>query len=357
MNGYSISYVAILICIFLYFLRNKSVNKISYILLCVFLIILSGLKPAWKQYGNDVLNYYMYYLKGDSWGYYTSYDIEPGLTYINRILRPFISDVYIYGLILSFLSIAPICYLYLMKSNIPLVSIFLYICMTTGGMTTYMISFCALRQCLAMGFVALAVYYYINNNYSFNKYVLLFLIFAFFTHLSSSMMIILFLLSKIKLSKRTILIIIFLAAISGFFIEQYIPTVQYLFFQLGKDFYTTQQGSFNYIMLLPFFLSSIFVFILSSESDCNSFEYKGLFLSLVLFGLIAYFNNNTGRFLAFFNIISYMAFAKFIKNYYNRHKFIIIGYIVILFFFCSISYIRFIDDFNIHWPYEVMNPF
>lgn len=355
MLGYNTAYIIIVICLFLSLLKDKNINKVAYIILAIILVCLCGFRHVEYNYFNDSYIYYQNFLRADQvklvlWGEDSK---DPAFLILTKLIRFFTSNVYIYGFILALITIMPILNLYKRLSPFPFVAIYLYICMQVGGSSPYFMAFNQLRQALAVSFMSIAAYYYIKNNYCVNKNVFCFLIIMILTHWSSLLATIPFFIKKIRCGKYLYIICMIGAAVAGFFAKRFVPQLSELFTLMEQGFFIDETITFSIIHNLPLLLLSCYVFYISSNEECNSFEYKCLFLQFVLYGLLAPFNNSIFRFCIYYGVIGNLAIASSFYKSFKRNNVISIGVAIVSFIYISYVILTSLKGLEKDFPYSI----
>lgn len=355
MLGYNTAYLVVVLCLLLSFVKGKKYKTISYVVLGVVLVCLCGFRHPLYVEGNDTYGYHMIFLNAGHeklvlWGNDFK---DPAYLILNKFVRFFTDNVFILDSIIALLTIPPVLFLYKKFSPLPLVAVFLYVCMQVGGSSPYFMAFNQMRQALAIGFMCIAIYYYINDNYHLNKSVIFFFAIMWLTHWSSFIMIVPFLLKKVRLSKSFYIAAMIIAAFAGFFTERFVPQLSELFFMMEQGFFIDEEKRFSLISNLPLLLLSCYVFFISNKDECNSFEHKCLFLHFVLFGLLAPFNNSIFRFCIYYGIIGNLAIAYSFHKEFKKGNALTIGVAVIYFIYFSYVLLFSLAGLEKHYPYSM----
>lgn len=355
MIGYNTAYIVVVLCLLLSFAKGKRLHTISYVVTGVFLVCLCGFRHPLYIDGNDTYGYHMMFLNASReklvlWGN----DIkDPAFLILNKLIGIFTNNVIIYDFIIALLTIPPVLVLYRKFSPLPLVAVFLYVCMQVGGSSPYFMAFNQMRQALAIGFMCIAIYYYINDSYHLNKKVIFFLVIMWLTHWSSFIMAVPFLLKKIRLNKYFYITGMIVAAVAGLFTERFVPQLSELFLMMEQGFFIDEGKKFSLISNLPLLLLSCYVFFTSSKDECNSFEHKCLFLQFVLFGLLAPFNNSIFRFCIYYGIIGNLAVAYSFHKDLKKGNALSIGVAMIYFVYFSYVLLFSLAGLERNYPYSM----
>lgn len=319
MFGYYTAYIIVVLCLFVSFFKNKKVNTVAFFVLCVILVCLCGFRHVGLVDGNDSYAYYYNFVRANQRNpvYFGAEYHDPVFLFLTKFIRFFTDNEYVYGFIVALLTIVPVLYLYKKVSPCPAFALFLYVCLQVGGSSPYFMAFNQMRQALAVGFMCIAIYHYIKNKYHLSITVLFWLIIMVLTHWSSVLIIVPFLLKNVRLSKSFYIIGMVAASVAGLFAARFVPQLSDLFILLEQGFFVDNDIEFSLIHNLPLLLLSCYVFVISSERECNSFEHKCLFLQFVLYGLMAPFNNSIFRFCIYYGVVANLAIA---SSFYRALK-------------------------------------
>lgn len=355
MNGYNIVYFAVVLSLISSFIFTRKINNRLFVILSIILIALVGFRHYSMTFlFNDTYSYYQYFLNGDSGDtIYNAKEIEPALTFLNLFLRKFTSNLYLYGIIMATLSIGPIMFLYKKYAKLPIVAVFFYCTCTMGGLSIYMLEFAAMRQMLALGVWGIVAYIYINNKRKITKEVVIGVILMFLIHQSSLLVVILFLIDHVHLSKKIIYISVVVATISGLFIENYFPYLNILLNYAQKSAYLIQLADFNLrsIIFYPTMIISMTFF--ATIDECNTFEFKSLFLAVILLGLMSFFGNGVERMVTYYEIPGFIAISSFVYSKFKTNKMISLSFFFVLFLFFSYTFFRMTAHFAETSPYSM----
>lgn len=354
MFGYYTAYIIVVLCLLVSFSKDKKLDRLAYVVLAIVLVCLCGFRHVEYIDGNDSYGYYEWFLNIDRIKNLSDEDhMDPTFFILTKCIRVFTSNEYVFGFIIALLTITPVLYLYKKVSPFPLIAVFLYVCMQTGGSSPYFMAFNQMRQALAVSFMCIAVYYYIKNSCHFNKRVIAFLIIMVFTHWTSLLMLIPFLLKKIRIEKYYYIGGMIVAAVAGLFAQRFVPQLSDLFLLLNQGFFIDNDTEFSLVRNIPMLLLSCFVFVISSKDECNSFEHKCLFLTFVLFGVLAPFSNSIFRFCIYYNVIGNLAIASSFYKSFKKKNVISIGVGAITFAYMSYVILVSLAGVEKEYPYSI----
>lgn len=356
MLGYYAAYLIVILCILLSFGRNRKLDNMSFVVLGIVLVCLCGFRHVDANFwGNDSYPYYYNFIHSNSRNpvFYGTEYYDLAFIYLTKFIRFFTENEYIYGFIIALLTISPILFLYKKVSPMPFVAVFLYVCFQVGGSSPYFMAFNQMRQALAAGILCIAVYHYNGNNYRFNRIVVAWLIVMALTHWSSLLMIIPFLLKEVRLNKYFYIAGMIVAAIAGLFAAQFVPQLSDLFTLMEQNFFVDDDKEFSLISNIPLLLLSCYVFFISSDEECNSFEHKCLFLQFVLLGFLAPFNNSIFRFCIYFGVIGNLAIASSFYKSFKKKNAISVGVALVAFLYISRVLLISLSGLQKEYPYSM----
>lgn len=355
MIGYHTAFIFVVLCFLLSLGRDKKLNTMAYVVMGIVLVCLCGFRHVEWAVGNDSLGYYDYFrnINRQSLELYGEDHMDPAFMLITRFIRFFTGEQYVYGFIIALLTIPPVLYLYKKVSPMPAVAVFLYVCFQVGGSSPYFMAFNQMRQALAVGFMSMGIYYYVKNDYHFNKKVVAFLLIMVLTHWSSLLMIIPFLLKKVKLGRFVYIGGMLGAALAGLFAQRFVPQLSDLFVLMEQGFFVEDEKEFSLISNLPLLLLSCYVFFISTKEECNSFEHKCLFLQFVFFGFLAPFNNSIFRFCIYYGVIGNLAIASSFYRSFKKKNAISVGVAIVSFLYISRVILISLAGMEKAYPYSI----
>ena len=182
-------------------------------------------------------------------------------------------------------------------------------------MSLFFLSFSMMRQFLAIGFFAIMANLYANNDYKLNWKVVILGMLMVFSHYSSIMVIIVFLIHRIQFSKKILASLILFSAIVGYFIADNLSLLMMVAETADKGFYFTALSDTKYTIIpkVPY-LGIYFVLLYKcSKEYCNDFWMKGLFMAVFLGNFLS-FGNNADRMCSYFYLLSLIAIPNAISE-------------------------------------------
>ncbi len=337
--------------------QNSFINRAAYILAASFITLVVAFRAP--SMGPDWVNYLDFFAKPNTHGYYQQQDLEPFIHVINYTIRIFTNNKIYYGIIVSSLYIIPVMIFIYKYSYNRALSLFLFISYSIGN-SLFILSFAMLRQFLAIAIFCVLVHYYLKNNRKINNLVIVLFVVMVFTHSSSLMVLILYVLDKKSLSKQIYYIAVFISLTIGYFIGNFLPQIRLMGeVYLSKGFYfetLTDNYQYSIIPLIPYAGLFVLIVYLLPHKECNNLFMKAFFISVVITGVMS-FGNNVDRMTAIFNVLSIIAIPNFFK-YVRNNKIISYGLLSIIVLYFSYKYFKvlsFYSDPTVAWnivPYK-----
>lgn len=282
--------------------RNSRNSNLFFYILSAFMLLVVALRG--ENIGYDT-HTYMERSLSPLTSVFSPY--EPVLQYFYVLLGYIYHNKYFINFVVAIISLTPIYYIIKKYSNNFYYSIFLYFSFSIAS-SLFVISLAAVRQTLAIGFFALAIDAYVSNHSKYNKKLILFLLLMIFTHISSFLVIILFLLMKIRITKKIYVSLAIVASILGLFMGNYLDVIMTYAEEYEKGFYVsgyTGEGSIR--GMIPFLGSFIFVIYKLPETKLQTIWVKGFFMSVILSGLCQTFAVNLDRICAYYYLLACLA--------------------------------------------------
>lgn len=318
-------------------LKNKKMKLGKILLTISFLIpcLIAGIRSEYV--GTDVHTYlkglYIDFLNNSAnpISAVFSHNIEPGfclLVYISTFFKSLNFTMFM----VSFVSILPI-YIFAYKNRY---KINIFIIISIFMLSMFCISLSMMRQSIAMSFIILGTYYYIENN---KKYAYLNLIIAFLFHYSSIVgIIIYYVINTIRKAKYNKLFIAFnLVIVFALFVTIIYSFLPYLGIKYSSYLINHTSSSFKLLSLAKKIFWLVPIFISIGRCKFNKYYLDILIISFVfiffdivlyIFGIKLAILPRLG--LYFMNVSLFMFFPIFIKAFKQRY---ISSFIVILILF------------------------
>ena len=302
---------------FLCFFDKKRKYDVYYFFVCAFMLAVCGLRHEYV--GIDTTNYLYYFTNpADKSGYYQSSDsLEPGLNWLNGLIRLFTTDKYVYQFVLTALFQIPVYIFFKRYSDNKFISLFLYTAFSIGC-GVYFIGFNAMRQSLAIGMFMWCLLAYMDSgcNVKNIKVVLLFIAMV-LVHKSSVIVILPFLLTRFDFSKKTYVVVVCVSTVLGFVMSRFFSYLEFVFILItGGTFYTRSlnDGGFNFVSLLPYSFICLAIILYSRKEELNNLFFNSLILSLFLQGVMAFSGNNVDRMCAYYYVLGIVAIGNFLMS-------------------------------------------
>lgn len=295
------------------FLHFQKLSKYAFCVASIMVLLIVGLRH--ETLGTDTINYLYFFLHPFSKsGYYYAEEVEPVYLLVNLIVGLVSDNKYVFLFIVSFMSLVPVLYLIWKNSNNKNFSLFLFLSFSVG-MSLFFLSFSMMRQFLAIGFFAIMVNLYVANDYKLNWKVILAGLLMVFSHYSSIMVIIVFLIHRIQFSKTILASLILFSAIVGYYIGNYLSLLLMFAESLDKGFYFTNLSDSQYdiISKVPYLGIYLLLLYKCSKEYCNNFWMKGLFMAIFLSNFLS-FGNNADRMCSYFYMLSLIAIPNAISE-------------------------------------------
>lgn len=329
---YNVIYALTIIGLLYTFKRDnkcRQINNIFYFLLSAVLLLTVSLHGEFVGY--DTHSYMYLYLHPGAQLYSKS---EFVLTVLSSILRFIYANKYFINFVVLFISQIPIYLLINRYSQNRYYSILLYISFNTG-LSLFLISMPAVRQTLAIGFFAFAINEYLKNDEKINLRTILCLLLMFFSHHSSILVLPLFFITKIKISKKIYALISIGACMLGTIISRYIDIIMQYAMSFDKEFYVSRDSTESSILtVVPFIFAFLYLVYALPIEKLQSIWIKGMLLLVVIIGVMYPIANNLDRICAYYCLLSIFAipescsvkYSSINKVYYHIFSFIIIAY-------------------------------
>lgn len=307
---YNLLITLIYLGIFIHIFAHKySLEKKLYCIISTLIVGMIGLRH--ETLGTDTYNYLQYFLNPDSMTTYYGYGgqvLEPMYELVNRVVGLFTSDKYVYLFVSAVMSLVPVMLLIWKYSKNPFLSLFLFVSFSVG-MSLFFLSFSMVRQFMAIGFWALVVDRYMENNRQFNKSIWILIICMVLTHKSSAMVAVLFLLDRYEIKRVYYIAAILFTAVLGKLSNVFFPILETVAMQSDMSFYLTstmEEQTYSIFPKIPYILTYVYIAYSTSSEYCNSFWMKGLFLAICMANTLTY-GTNIERMCAYFYVVSFIA--------------------------------------------------
>ncbi len=167
----------------------------------------------------------------------------------------------VFLMIMALLEVVPIAYVYLKDREYSYLKMILFL-----NMVTFCVMFTAIRQTVAIAFGVLA-YYFISKNKLWG-YIMCGIV-AFGFHTSGIMVFLLYPISKLRLKKKSIIIISVIAAVIFIYNRQIFTILMQLYTMISAKEYDSISSTGAYTSLVLFVLFVLFSFFVSDDEKMD----------------------------------------------------------------------------------------
>lgn len=212
--------------------------------------------------GIDLRNYTHYFREAVSHPFSKGYSLELGYYTLESIIGLLTDNFHIFYATLAVLYLSPVLWMYRREVEMPYLTIILFLVIAPFSMY-----FSGLRQALAMAF-AVPAFYCAQNRQKFR--FLLVILAAFLFHKSSLVMLLIYPVYHLKLSRRSLLWIVPL--VTGIFLLNR-QIFQFLLLFLGEQYiekYSEMASTGAYSILLLLILLLIYAFLLVRDQQLEA---------------------------------------------------------------------------------------
>lgn len=341
--------------VFRYVFHFKNYDIILNRVIAIQLFIILGFRS--QTVGTDLIRYEAKYdfVSSTSFSEIFKNIEEPGYVFLEWITIRLHIDFQVFLIILAFINIVVVAYIIEEYSDSIFVSWILYI-----GLGIYSFNFSGLRQALAMSFIFLSFHFLYNNKMMVS---ITFYIIASLMHTTAIIFGLVYIIVKMKFSKKKILFLSSLFLIAIYF-RRGLSYVMLLLFREGRyvSEYTrdnTADGTF-----FIFALVLVIITLITNPPWKNEDRiYKFYFTFLILFSIIQMFSLISYTFtrLNFYFLQMLILFLPYMFKNLSGHKFIVVGsqwkyvYNVLIIILVAVSVIYYLQGFNGRIiPYDIL---
>lgn len=274
-------YVLIILPIILSIVKNRrsthydrNFSIISFFIIFILLLFLRSINT-----GIDLINYQAMFINigKTEWKNIKFFDnVEPFYIILEKIIYSTTQNYRTLLCVCALISVVPLTILYSKKSNHTALTIALFL----GSCVPFSMFFSGLRQSITMGVSIIA--YYFTKNKKFIPFLITVLV-AYFFHQSSVILLFMYPLYKMKISKKKIPIIIILVVVSFVFNKQIFSFLIRVIARY-EDRYSALTTTNAYGSLILLILFAVFSFLIPDEKHI-SVETRGL-RNFLLFSII-----------------------------------------------------------------------
>ena len=231
-------------------IKKKKIKNISIIIFFTIFILMLGCRGM--EIGTDTDNYLFYYELigkapfGDIFKVSTTLasSMEHGFVLLVKLFYSIHASFNLFLLFCASVSLVPIMVLFFKKSNIPLLAIFLF-----ATVSPFTLFFSGIRQAMAMGIGVIGFYF------AYKRKLILFcltILIAFFIHRSSVVLLLLYPLSRIKITAKHLPYLLILCLLIILFGARFLTVVGPYIGEYSK-YRIMPTGAYRMILLLLIF--------------------------------------------------------------------------------------------------------
>lgn len=293
--------MAIYIVIFVVLLLLSPLKKsnIFYFVIMLFLMVFAGLRG--DDVGVDTNQYHQIFdvVVGGS-----DYNIEKGWIFFNRLVS-WLGGNYTWLLIVtSFFILLPVSFVSIKESPYPFLSVFIFY-----SLHFYLGGFNIMRQYLAVSLLLCAYYLYYRKKIVWS---VVFIAIAFSMHYSSLFALLIFVIGRIRISKRRIIIAMVLALIIGMTITEQV--ISFVTFSEYSDL-VSHRSSFGDALFNIFLWDALMVaIVLTTKEDFLETVWGKLFVLSILAFNATFTLQYGARLYAVFGIVQLIFLPQYIKE-------------------------------------------
>lgn len=325
----------------------QSERKITVVFFILFFIILALRR---KDIGIDLSNYEVYFKRSAVLNYkaLTHLDIEYGYLVLNKFISNINNNFQFYLGVVAFITVLPLGILYYKESENALVSIGIFI-----NLSVFNMLFSGLRQSIAIG-IGVFAFYCAKNKKKLKFLLCVFLAVLF--HRSAVILLILYPVYNIKISKNKIFIITFLMGILFIFKEMIFSFLLKYIGEVYDERYGSVTNTGAYSILILFIIFCVYSFLMidiESESELNGL--RNILVLATCLQIFASLNSVAMRFNYYFIPYIPILISKISNHCDEDDKKIadIANYVMIVFFFFYFFYMAYTgDDILRIFPYK-----
>lgn len=328
---YNAIYILALSGIFVGFTKNVKLKNAFYIVTSILIVLSVALRS--EDMGNDTYRYLEHFLNpSNKAGYYYG-RVEFGYLMLVKFLRFIWLNKYAFLFIIAVLPYLAILFFGKKYATNTMLFIFLILSFSIGA-SLYILSFSMLRQILALGIWAIVLHLYVSNKHKFKWSIIIGIVIMLSFHTSSLLGLVLLAFDKIYLSKKVMIICCLIAYCAGLFMPIIFPYIQNIAIFIGGEFYLTSKISsftFNSLALLPYIGIFFLILTYSSAQYCNTIFVKGLFISILISGILYSIGTNLDRMNLYFYLPAFIAISNFFSKVKPLIKYMTLSVFIIYF--------------------------
>ena len=255
--------------------QTKSLSIDVFMMLLLFLLAFRGISCGIDT--SRYLHLYEEYNAREFTSLILDYDIEIGYKLLNKIIGVIFNEFQVFLVLTSFLCVCPLWYFYKNESEIPPLTIALFL-----TVSPFVMYFSGIRQAIAMSMGVFAWYA------AKNKKILLFIfivLIAMQFHTSAFILIVLYPLYHVRITKKWLWFV--LPGIVGLYIFK-TPIFDFFMHFLWKEYETTgETGAFMIFLLLIIFAIYSYVMVNEKDLDQDTLALRNILLLSVAIQIFA----------------------------------------------------------------------
>ncbi len=296
----------ILLSVFPYREGRKVFNK-KFPLLVFFLTFIVLLSLRHVNCGIDLLNYRNKFNHPGPINFLSLFDFsirEPGFLLFTSICKNTTNNFQFYLFLCAVLSVVPIMVLYLKESTHNLLTIALFV--VVGP---FLMFFSGLRQSIAMGIGAMC-YFCCKKKKPIPFLILVFVAFLF--HQSSVILLFMYPLMRLRITKKWIPLVVLIVASCFVFRNQIFGFMLLLNDKYESRYVLSETGSYTFMILL--LLLTIYSFVMLKDSEFDSFDLRNILIFTLILQVFAMSNTVAMRLNYYYLIFVPLLISKVIDN-------------------------------------------
>lgn len=300
--------IVISLCVY----QNKNYkNKIPLLVFFIIFIVLLSLRSM--ECGIDLWSYKIKFDNTYMVSIKTLFDldlIEPGYTFFVSINKLLCNNFQFLLFTSATLSIVPIMLLYMKESEHAMLTIALFV-----GIAPFTMFFSGLRQSIAMG-LGIICYHYCKKNKIIPFILIVFLAFLF--HQSAVILLLMYPMTHVKITKKWILPILALCTVCLIYNEQVFGVLLRLNEKYEDRYVISETGSYTFLFLL--LLLTVFSFVVMKEDSEELLGLRNLLILSLFIQCFAPINTVAMRLNYYFLLFIPISIPKMIQNCKDQYR-------------------------------------
>ena len=306
---------------------DKKVFNKRFPLLVFFVILIVMLSLRGVACGIDLYIYKDKFMHSDSFSCFSLFDlsnIEPGIQLLMAFCKILTNNFQFFLFVCAVISLVPIAVLYIKQTKHNLLTIALFV-----GLAPFSIFFSGLRQSVALGIGAVC-YFFCEKRKPIPFLLLVFTAFLF--HQSAVILLLMYPLMHLKITKKWLIPIIVAFAVCFYFREQIFGVILNINRRYYDLYEITHTGSYSFLILL--ILLTVFSFVMLKDSETEIFGLRNILLFTLFLQCFSSVNTVAMRLNYYYLIFIPILIPKVIDDTRIRYKQIarIASYVFVVFF-------------------------